>query len=233
MDGKNIQFERSTFEALLKIFSAKYLTDDPNPKLNDITQEMNDIIITKDDKLRMFLNKSFVNIDGEVWTVGDFRKLVMSHPIVFRDDEIHSPREFVKAFRTALLDVIQDHFINQEAYKRNIDKLPGIQRKTLIWQDSFTAKYQQDKYLNQVSKRPGYDPEKLKGNDNTYIDIYIDSLQQVYQSKIELNIEEYKKINLITTQLIGIRPKAPYPDLVPSFPENTIDNDIEYIVNQF
>jgi hypothetical protein len=135
----------------------------------------------------------------------------------------------VKTFRTAILDVIQDHTINQEGYKRNIDKLPGIQRKTLIWQDFFVAKYQQEKYLDQIRKRANFDPENLKGNRNTYIDTYIDSLQQQYQSKIELNFEEYNKIKLIDTQMIGVRPKVPYPDLVPAFPANAIDEDIEYI----
>ena len=191
MDGKNIRFDRSTFEALLKMFSAKTMGDDSNPKSDDITGDMNDIIINQDDEFAAFLRESFFSIDGEVWTVGDFRKLVMSHPIVFRDDEINSPREFVKAFRAAVLDVIQDHAINQEGYKRNIDKLPGIQRKTLIWQDFFVAKYQQEKTLDQIRKRSDFDPGNLKGNHNTYIDTYIDSLQQRYQNKIELNFEEY------------------------------------------
>lgn len=233
MDGKNIKFDRYTFETLLKMFSAKTMSDDPNPKLDDITEDMNDIIIKQDDMFEKFINESFFSIDGEVWTVGDFRRLVMSHPIVFRDDEINSPREFVKAFRTAILDVIQDHTINQEGYKRNIDKLPGIQRKTLIWQDFFAAKYQQEKYLGQIRKRSNFDPENLKGNNNTYIDTYIDSLQQQYQSKIEFNFEEYNKIQLINSQLIGIRPKVPYPDLVPPFPANAIDEDVEYITKKF
>jgi hypothetical protein len=232
MDGKNIKFDRATFEALLKMFSAKTLRDDSNLKLDDITEDINEIIINQDDEFETFLRESFFSIDGEVWTVGDFRKLVLSHPIVFRDDEINSPREFVKAFRTAILDVIQDSAINQEGYKRNIDKLPGIQRKTLIWQDFFVAKYQQEKYLDQIRKRADFDPENLKGNKNTTIDTYIDSLQQQYQSKIELNFEEYNKIKLINTQMIGIRPKVPYPDLVPAFPANAIDEDVGYITNK-
>ena len=232
MDGKKIVFDRSTFEALLKMFSAKTMGNDSNPKPDDITGNMNDIIIDKDDQFALFLDEPFFSIDGKGWTVGDFRKLVMSHPIVFRDDEINSSREFVKAFRTAILDVIQDHFVNQEGYKRNIDKLPRIQRKTRIWQDFFTAKYQQEKVLDQISKRSGFDPGKFKGNSNTYIDTYIDSLQQQYQSKIELNVEEYNKIKLTDTQMIGIRPKVPYPDLVPAFPANAIDEDIEYITKK-
>jgi hypothetical protein len=232
MDGITIRFDRSTFEALLQMFSDKTMNDDPNPTLEDITEDMNDIIINQNDEFEMFLKEPFFSIDGEVWTVGDFRKLVLSHPIVFRDDEITTPREFVKAFRTAILDVIQDHTINQEGYKRNIDKLPGIQRKTLIWQDFFVAKYQQEKYLDQIRKRSNFDPENLKGNHNTYIDTYIDSLQQQYQSKIELNFEEYNKIKLINTQMVGIRPKVPYADLVPAFPANAIDEDIEYITKK-
>jgi hypothetical protein len=230
MDGKNIRFDRSTFEALLKMFSARTMRDDSNPKPDDITGDINDVIIKKDDQFALFLDEPFFSIDSEVWTVGDFRKLVMSHPIVFRDDEINSPREFVKAFRTAVLDVIQDHTVNQEGYKRKLDKLPGIQRKTRIWQDFFLAKYQQEKYLDQIRKRSDFDPENLKGNKNTYIDTYIDSLQQYYQNKIELNVEEYNKIKLSNTQMIGIRPKVPYPDLVPAFPANAIDADIEYII---
>lgn len=227
MDGKKIDFNRKTFEALLKLFISKYQGADKENEFN-LSEEINDILISKEQKIHTLLEEPFFEINGDVWTVAEFRKLVMSHPIVFRSDEIHSPREYVKAFRTAVLDVIQDHFVNQEGYKQNIDKLPEIQRKTLIWQDSFIAKYQQQKYLDDLSQRPDFDKSRLSGNENTYIDEYIDNLQEKYKSKIELNKEAWKQLKLISTDLFGMRPKTPYPDLVPPFPANAIDEKVDY-----
>ncbi|MBN2028908.1 hypothetical protein JW824_01575 [bacterium] len=226
MDGKKLEFNRGTYEALIQL-SLDLRNSNQNEKIK-LSQKVTDGLLEQSPNYEQLLEQPFFKIDNKTWSVRDFQKLVLSHPLVFRNDEIHSRKQFVNEFKVAIIDIIQDYYVTQEAYQRGYDRLSDIQRETLIWQDSFVAKYHQEKYLKSLSKRPGFDARKMQGNQNTYMDIYVDSLQNKYQNKIKINFDEFDKIQLTNTDLVAYRPGVPYQSLVPSFPANAIDDRLKY-----
>ena len=56
----------------------------------------------------------------------------------------------------------------------------------------------------------------------------IDSLQEVYSDRIEINMDAFEKIELTSTDMMVIQRGVPYPILVPSFPILTSDNKLDY-----
>lgn len=224
MRGKKIEFDRESFEYLLELLAERIWNTEQEI---DIAKRVNEIILNEFTDEANSLNRPFFKLNDEVWTIGDFRELVLSHPIVFRDDYIGTPRQYVKAFRTAVIDVIQDHFVTEQAYKRKIDRLESIERKTKMWQDAFVALYFQEKYIESLRQKSDFDPEKLSGNRDTYMDVLVDSLVKKYKSKIKLNRVEFEKIKLDNTSFFGFRPGVPYPSLVPAFPATSLSDKIE------
>ena len=226
MDGKKLEFNRATYEALIQL-SLDLRNSNQNEKIK-LSQKVTEGLLEQNPNYEQLLEQPFFKIDNITWSVRDFQKLVLSHPLVFRNDEIHSTKQFVNEFKVAIIDVIQDYYVTQEAYQRGYDRLSDIQRETLIWQDSFVAKYHQEKYLKSLSNQPGFDAKKMQGNQNTYIDIYVDSLQNKYRNKVKINFDEFDKIQLTNIDLVVYRPGVPYQSLVPSFPSNAIDDRLEY-----
>ena len=56
----------------------------------------------------------------------------------------------------------------------------------------------------------------------------IDSLQERYSDKIQINMDAFEKIKLTQTDMMVIQRGVPYPIMVPSFPVLTSDNKLNY-----
>jgi hypothetical protein len=227
MRGKQIRLNRSTFEELLQQFIVRIEAQQQSEL--DITAEMNNLMF-EENAAKDVNDQPMFQIDDVIWTVAEFRQLVRSRPLVFRDDFINGKRELVHAFRTAILDVIQDHYVTLEAYEQKIDQQATVQHQALIWQDALAAKYRQDDYIDSLRHTPDFDPKKLAGNTATYIDEYVDNLQAKYSAVIHLNRKEFDNITLGSVDMISLRPGMPYTSIVPTFPSNAIDENIEYCV---
>jgi len=224
MKGKRIEFNKEVFNRIVDLFISEYnkkqsikqnasnqLDDGSSQKLLDAEAEL--------------LDKPFFTIDGKIWTVKDFKKLLASHPLVYRDKNFQTRRAYMQQFRYAVADLIRDHYLNQKAYRQRLDKLPEVKRKVRMWKDATLAQYQVDQFLKNLSERKDFDPELMKGRDN-YLSLYIDTLYTKYSSKIVLNEEVYKKIQLTNVPMFAMRQNLPFPIVVPSFPWYTTKNNI-------
>jgi hypothetical protein len=228
MKGKRVEFEKDTFIKLSELFFEIYGTKDEAFKrklFNEfLSDDMQEIRFDNGMFENIMLDHPFFTIDSKEWTVRDFRKAYMSHPLVFRYRATNL-KDFQPEFRMAILSLIRDHFLTKEAYKRNLDEHPEVKSACTMWEDAIVAQYHRDQYLNQVRQREDFNPDLLKGKHN-YVSIYVDSLQKKYKNKITINISELNKIKLTNIDLLVTIPGAPYPIAVPGFPEYTQDSEI-------
>ncbi|MBC8183640.1 hypothetical protein H8E88_21315 [candidate division KSB1 bacterium] len=231
MRGKTIDFADDTFWKLNKIFFEIYFTSDEERK-ESIKEEIWDIEKKEQNALdelveKDILKQPFFTIDGRTWLVEDFRKELMSHPLVFRERKMDS-NEFPVQFRLAVVDLIRDFFVTEEAYKKGYDKVDVVLRNENMWRDAFLAIYQKNLYLKSVGEKRSFakDYMRIMGE---HLNVYTDSLQQKYYKKVELDFEAFEDIALTSIDLLVKQQHQPYPFVVPMFPVITTDNRIEYI----
>ena len=230
MKGKRIDFNKDTFERIVDIFISEYNKKqgiDPNATILEGDSSSQQLL----DAEKELLNKPFFTIDGKVWTVKDFEKLLASHPLVYRNRNFRTKRDYMHQFRYAVADLIRDYYLNKVAYKQKLDKLPIVKRKVEMWKDATLAQYQVNQFIKNLPQRKDFDPNLMKGRDN-YLSLYIDTLYTKYSNKIVFNKEVYKNIKLTNVPMFAMRQNFPYPVLVPSFPSYTTKNDMGPIIKK-
>jgi hypothetical protein len=173
------------------------------------------------------LKSPFFSIEGDIWTVEDFRQELLSHPLVYRA-RFSDQNSFDRQFLIAVADMVRDHYLNKEAYKLSLDTLKEINETVGIWRDSFLAIDQQKTILNSALEKG-----IIRNEDNTgklkYWESYLTNLQNRYSDLIELDYKEFSKIKLTTIDFIAFKPGAPFPSIVPGFPILIDSENLEYI----
>lgn len=231
MKGKTVSFEESTFWELTQIFFDLYFST-PEKKIQSIQEQIWDV--EKDPELafqeledRSILQKPFLTIDGETWTVADFRKELIAHPLVYRDRQMPG-KSFAREFRLAIADLIRDKYVTREAYKNGYDKINIVQRNERMWKDALVSVYEKNEYLKSINEKrdPGKNYISIIGD---HLNKYVDSLQVKYNKRIELDFDAFENIALSTIDLYTKQRNQPFQQVVPMFPVLTTDHMIEYI----
>ena len=162
-----------------------------------------------------------LDYNGETWTVEKLNNLLKSHPFVFRKRKMKRS-EFSEQLRYAIADLVRDIEITKQCYLEGYDNDWSVKLNADMWQDVSKSK----KYLSNIKSR-----NKAITNQNQWLEYMnpkIDSLQNIYSEKIEINMDAFEKIRLTTTDMMVIQRGVPYPILVPSFPIVTSDNRLDY-----
>lgn len=166
-------------------------------------------------------NATILNYDGEAWSIKDLNNALRSHPLVFRKRKMNRS-EFPEQLRLAIADLIRDMEITKQCYEKGYNNHWSIDLNTAMWRGSANSK----KYLS-----------RMRSNNNqiedqeqwlAFMNPKIDSLQEVYSDRIEINMDAFEKIELTSTDMMVIQRGVPYPILVPSFPILTSDNKLDY-----
>jgi hypothetical protein len=217
MQGKQIKFEKNIFNQIVNLYLAanKELKESSLPGSLNSDKDHSDYLSSLK-QIDELLDQPFFKVDNQVWTVEDFKKAIMSHPLVYRQKQI-PPSEFAMSFKIAIADLITDHYLNQEAYRKSLDKNYRVKKKAELWSDALIAKYHLDKYMDSnvcnYTNKQNSNYVKLKT-----LDAYLHSLSKKYESQIKINTEAFKEIQLTEIPLFAIRPGLPYPVVVPEFP---------------
>lgn len=231
MKGKSVRFDEKTFYKLVdivkpfyiltpeekqKAFNAKFWGDDepsssPQPTANDFEEIKNWPLLT---------------IEGEVWTVERLRDEMSRHPLVFRKRKVND-RNFPEQFKLAVVDLIRDKYLTQEAYKRKYDRVPEIVQQTNMWQDHALALWQQQQYLRQAGSEYNFYKDYMTILDQ-YMNAYVDSLQSKYSGQIQIDMNMLEEVKLTRIDMFVMEQNVPYPIMVPSFPILTSKNRIDY-----
>lgn len=232
MKGKSIDFNPDAFLMMADLlFELKTATDD-NQK-DAVMQrfwQMEDSTLTVADMPteEAILQMPFFTIDGVTWTIGDFRKAMASHPLVYRKEPT-SRSDFYNKFRIAIADLIRDTYLNKEAYEAGLDKDDEVQRTVEEWRDAVLATYERDQLLKRLgSTLPDTtDPDRQRKLQKAY-DETLDALREKYYDEIEVNQEEFEKLEITQTQLFVMQNLVPYPIAVPSWPMFDNENRTDY-----
>ncbi len=232
MHDKSLDFNPPVFRRMSEIFFNVYFRSDlerreqlMNKIWSDEERDINETFANMPDE--EFLQQPFFTVDGEVWTVDDFRRQLVSHPLVFRKRRMPS-EAFAAQFRLAIADLVRDHFVTQEAYERGYDAVNIVQRNTAMWRDSYVALYHKNQLLKAAGETRNFSENYHDILDDT-LDPYVRELQKKYYKQIELDFEAFEEVGLTSIDLFVKQPEMPFKYVVPFFPIITSEHLIDYV----
>jgi hypothetical protein len=229
MQGKTLQFEPNTFRKFVEIVAPRYLESkkekeetmldelfkrqlQENPEFEDMERSL--------DALR---GAPLFTIDGKVWTVEDAAKEMERHPLVFRNTNLHK-KNFSKQLKLALVDMVRDRYLTQEAYSRGFDRYPMVVHYTEMWQDATLSLWQKNARL----KSRGVNDNGQIDIITKYLDPYVDSLRRKYGDRTEINVNEFNDIKLTGIPMFVLEGNVPFPVFIPNFPQLTTYKWLDY-----
>lgn len=231
MRGKKMDIDPDVFKRISQLFFAIYFRTDEErrdqlaDKIWSVEeQDMKKALQNLPDE--QFRQQPFFKVGDEMWTVADFQKSLISHPLVFRERRMPSD-QFAKHLRLAIADLVRDEFVTREAYKRGYDQTVVVERDASMWRDAYLALYQRTQFFKSVG-------EKRNFNTNYHqilqerLNPYVRELQQKYHKKVELDFEAFEKIALTSIDLFVKQPEQPFKYVTPNFPILTSEHLIDY-----
>lgn len=212
MSGKEIQFFPEMTTKVAELWSKRFVQN------NNITQ----VSSGSDKNVGQFIreidllgSEPMFEVDERIWTVADFKDALSSHPLVFRKADLQ-PAEFLKQFRLAVADLIQDVFITREAYAQNLDKAADVRRKAAMWEDAYLALEHRNNFL--TSANSNLSKDEKTSNFHSLADPYIRDLVSKYRDQFHLDVDLFNSIKLTHTDMISVQQFVPYTQIVPQFP---------------
>jgi hypothetical protein len=233
MKGKRVVFNEDTFFKLAEIYADLYHFEENeqnemfNNQFWNRSGGITDTEIMDAMKREQALKTApFFNLDGQQFTVQDFRRMLASHPLVFRKRRF-SRSEFPEQFKLAVVDLIRDQYLNKAAEKKGLDKHQWVRQTGVMWSDAILAQYRRNTYLDSIGKKEAFIGNFMKVVRDD-LDPYVRSLQQKYSELIEIDTEILKQIQLTRVDMMAIQKWEPYPIVVPQFPVVTDEHRLDY-----
>jgi hypothetical protein len=231
MEGKRLEFAAKTFNKIIGLLGPFYVqSQEARQKLfydAMFNQHKESIELAGlEYGINQILNEPFFSVDGQTWTVRDFKQELQRHPLVFRSN-MPEDAKFAEHLKYAIIDMIRDKYLTEEAYKRGYDKVNAVKRYTNMWNDALIAQYHRNEYLRKFIPTPT-DTIHTVTIIEKYLNPYVDDLQEKYNNQIEVNIESFNNISLTRIDMIVVQKNVPFPVMVPSFPQITTDAKLDY-----
>jgi hypothetical protein len=231
MKGKSLVFEEGAFRKMAKFLMPLYFKTDSEQKemISNIYWDNEKPNISPDSSgidEKTFIRMPFFTLDGKAYTVDDFKRMLDTHPLVFRKKKM-GRGEFMEQLKYAIADMVRDRFITEKAYDKGLDGNPYVKMYEAMWKDSFLSFYQRSLILK--ARGAAGDPQKdYMKHVNLYLNPVSDSLFKKYGSEIKVNIPNFEKIQLTRIDMVVRHEGVPYPDAVPAFPVLTTRNRMDY-----
>ncbi len=230
MRGKTLQFDGMTFPRVVQVLGDAYLASDEEKKLMLQKQIWNSEDSTQVSapagSLDDIADLPFMVMDEQVWTVRDFQKLLQRHPLVFRKRRMNKS-EFAYELRNAVADLVRDLEVTSEAYRKGYEKVNLVQRNEAMWRDNLLAIYQRSVVLREMGVEGNFAKNYYKIIDKDLAP-YNAELRNKYKDRIEINTDEFEKIQLTRIDMFVTERNAPFPIVVPNFPLLTTHNMLDY-----
>jgi len=229
MQGKTLQYEPSTFRKFVEIVAPNYLEtkkEKQETMLNEMFKRQsqeNPEFADMERNLNALQGAPLFTIDGKVWTVEDVTKEMERHPLVFRNKNLHK-KNFAKQLTLALVDMVRDRYLAQEAYNRGFDRYPMVVHYTKMWQDATLGLWQKNAYLKSRAVDDNGQIDIITKN----LDPYVDSLRRKYSEYTEINVNEFNNIKLTGIPMFVQESNVPFPIFVPNFPQLTTYKWLNY-----
>ena len=231
MKNKNIDFNQEVFFKFTDLVAPIYLKSNKEKEelfllgIWEDSIEKEKYLNTFDD-LNDLKDKVIFHLDDNNWTVGRLMDELKKHPFTFRKRSIPN-KEFGFQLQLAIIDLVRDKYLTDVAYKKNIDTNPNIIRNTQMWEDNLKAINYKYNYMKHQGIDSLFNVDHIFVLEN-YLNNFVDSLQNKYSESIQINLNEFNKINLSRIQMSATYSNAPYKSIVPSFPILTTSFSIDY-----
>ncbi|RKY56162.1 MAG: hypothetical protein DRP89_01930 [Candidatus Neomarinimicrobiota bacterium] len=227
MKGKKVDFFPDIFYKLVDLVGPQYFsTQEKGKELflhMALDKKIENPLYEIGEGIEDIIDEPLFQVDEKIWTVREFGKEMEIHPLVYRNKRMIR-NEFGKQFKLAIVDMIRDKYLAEEAYKKGYDKVNVVKRNTEMWNDACLALYQKSKYLKEINP----EEEDVMSLITKYLNPYVDELQEKYNDVIEVNVEEFDKIKLTRIDMFVTQSNVPFPIIVPSFPQVTTDHKLDY-----
>jgi hypothetical protein len=168
----------------------------------------------------------FFTVDKKIWTVGDFRNELQAHPLLFRTKNLDK-NNFKRQFELAVVDMMRDYFLTQEAYEDSLDKSEEVSKTVNTWKDSFIATAE----MNDVIKT-ALGQGIINKEDNVgmlkYKEDYLRNLQTKYGASVQINHKLLDKLSISKADFLAVRPGVPFPLATPNFPVLIRSENLDY-----
>ena len=148
MAGKKLEFNKDVFRKLVKIMAPAYEDDlqkseeEFAAKHLDKKNEVDNKFIEIENSLTDIDDEALLTIDGQIWTVGKYEEERKKHPLVINSKDVGG-KKFAGQLKMAIVDLIQDKYLTEVAYERNLDEAFVTQRITNMWSDALISFYEQ------------------------------------------------------------------------------------------
>lgn len=230
MSGKTLRFDGQTFPQVARVMADFYLKSEAEKKqlLNKQLWNTEDTTRTPMpvESLDEIADLPFMVLDQQVWTVRDLQRLLLRHPLVFRNRQI-ARSEFGLEFRNAVADLVRDLAVTDAAYKKGYDRVPVVQRTVSMWQDNLLATYQRNRYLRERGQEGDFYKSYLPVIEKE-LNPYFVGLSKKYAGQIEINTEAFEKLKLTRIDMFATEQNVPFPIVSPNFPLLTTHNLLDY-----
>ncbi|RPI03605.1 MAG: hypothetical protein EHM72_01045 [Calditrichaeota bacterium] len=232
MKGKEIDFDRDTFKKLADLsFDINRAENDQEKTtiMQRFWQEEDSTFTAADiPSGEAFLKQPFFTIDGTVWTVGDFRNELASHPLLYRKKAV-TRGQFYQQFKIAVANLVRDHYLNEVAYKAGLDKKPEVVRTRELWHDALLAEYERDQLIKRIGQSlpDTTDPYRQTKLNKAFDDQLAELLAQ-HHSKVQVNDELFDQFAISNVQMFVLEENSPYPVAVPNWPMYSNSNRVDY-----
>ena len=231
MKGKQVNFNRDTFIALVNTLGPVYFPNQ-SEKEKEISKGMfgktpePSLADSVSMKLGAMEDQPLLTIDGQIWTIRDLDRELMLHPLQFRQKKFPQ-NQFGEQLKLAIVDLIKDKYITQDAYDEGLDEHPAVKLQRDMWRDAYLASYHRSELLNSMGVEGDFGNEYLSILEN-HLNPVVDSLQQKYADVIEINTDLFEDIRLTRIDMFAMYNDQPYAVVVPQFPVLTTDTRLDY-----
>lgn len=228
MQGKKLEFNKNTFTALVNAVGPDYFKSQNEKKEafkkkfweNDNNQMVLD---DRDNALAEISERELFTIDGKSWTVRYFEEMLQIHPLVFRQKEFPQT-QFAEQLRLAIVDMVRDLYITEDAYEKGFDRHPNVIRNYKMWQDNLLALYRRQAYLKD---------REISGKSvieilSDHLEPQAAKLRNKYASQISIDTDLFEEIKLTSIDMFVIQKNVPFPVIVPGFPQLTLHDKLDY-----
>jgi hypothetical protein len=164
-----------------------------------------------------------LTIAGKVWTVEEVTREMERHPLVFRNRNLHK-KNISEQLKLAIVDMVRDRYLTNEAYKRGYDKYPTVVHYTEMWQDAILGLWQKYAYMKSIGVTDNGQTDLI----TKYLNPYVQSLRHKYKDHTLINVDEFDNIELTRIDMLVLQNNVPFPVFIPTFPQLTTYKQLDY-----
>ncbi len=155
------------------------------------------------------------HVNDAPWTLEKFLLELALHPLKL--DCQHLDGQLAFHFKNAVIDLLRDKAITDEAYKRGYDQLDWIDHYVLMFKDAYVAELHREFYLQEIGKQADFTSNYTYVTEK-YLNPYILDLFQAYANEIIVDNQLLQEIDLNNYYTFAFDNNNPTCLLVPRFP---------------